>query len=429
MNDETTPALNTLRETAEQKLKETPPFVLPDTPDVLKHELSVHQIELELQNQQLREANMELQRTQDRYVELYDHAPVGYFTLDDQGIIREANVRTTRLLEMERSRLLGRRLSQFTAPESRTLLAMLLPRLLASAEVIVAELHLQRADGSSFPVRLEGRTPASGGCLIAMTDITTEKNAQAELLHLNETLEQRVRERTAKMREVNDELKAVTLSISEDLMVPLRRVSSLADVLRRDGLTSSGTHAEHFSHVFRSVDRLEELAHALLEYTRASQTRVRLAPLDLNRVFQEVAKDVRPRMQGRTVHLTHDALPVVLSDSSAMQLVFFKVLDNALKFTETRSEARIHVSAQESESEFIVRFTDNGVGFNNRHRDKLFQIFKRLHPESAFPGAGMGLAIVRRVCGRFGARVWAEGKVDGGATFFIGWPKQPTLLE
>lgn len=294
-----------LRETAERQLGRGvgPALPLPETPEALRHELSVHQIELELQNEELRRTVEQLREAHERYVGLYDYAPVGYFTLGADGTIGEANLRAGRLLGVERSRLRGRRLMQFAAPESRTTLAVLLPRLMASGAGLVAELRLQRGDGSTFPVRLEGQAYAPGGSLIAVTDISTEKAAQEELLRLNETLEQRVEERTAKVRELGDELRSVAQAVAEDLMAPLRRISAFADLLRRDAPATPGTPGQDFGPVFRSVERMQELAQALLEYTRVSQMRVRLVPLDLNRVLAEVRKDLQGRLQGRAVEV------------------------------------------------------------------------------------------------------------------------------
>ncbi|SMB84376.1 sensor histidine kinase [Deinococcus hopiensis] len=432
MNDQKNEqAQRKLREQAELKLEDAVPEVLPlvETPEALRHELSVRQIELELQNEELQRTVQKLQEAHEKYVGLYDFAPVGYFTLDGNGAIVQANLRASRMLGAEGSRLLGRRLAQFTAPDSRTTLAHLLARLHASQEELVAELRLQRGDGSTFPVRLEGQAYAPAGSLVAVTDITTEKAAQEDLLRLNETLEARVAERTAKIRELSTELRIVAVAVAEDLMAPLRRVASFGELLKRDVVKDSEASLKHLELISRSVGQMEELTTALLEYTRASHGRLRLTPLDLNRVFSEVLKDLRPQMEGRKVSLTSGLLPTVQGDSNAMQQVFLEMLRNALKFTATREEAQIHVRAEETEAEFILRFEDNGVGFNNRHKDKLFQVFKRLHPESAFPGTGMGLAVVRRICTRFGGRVWGEGRVNEGATLFLAWPKQPHVLD
>jgi PAS domain S-box-containing protein len=423
--------LQDLRELAERRLEDGPhpAPLLPETPEALHHELSVHQIELTLQNEALQQTVLQLQQTQERYVRLYDFAPVGYLTLNRGGTIQEANMRAGQLLGVERSRLVGRRLAQFTAPESRSTLAALLPKLLSSTDGLVADLRLQRGDGRVFPIRLEGQADPLGGCLIAVMDVSIEKAAQEQLMQLNETLEGRVTERTTKIRELSEELQTVSLAVAEDLMAPLHRIAAVAHVLHPDRSSIPEASVGHVDALFHSVNRMEQLTQALLEYSRASSMRVRLVPLDLNRVFTDIEKELRPQMKGRAVQLTRGPLPTVLADIGTMQLVFLKVLDNALKFTTPRETARIHVSAEETESAFVLRFEDNGVGFNNRHRQQLFGVFKRLHLESAFPGTGIGLAIVRRSCTRFGGRVWAEGRIDEGATFFVSWPKQPTVLE
>jgi len=429
MNHSDNDHLRQLREEAEAQLAAASSPALPDTTDALRHELSVHEIELELQNTKLRETNLELQDARDRYEELYNLAPIGYITLDANDRIRNVNRRATELLGQAASRLLDRRLIQFTAPESRTTLALLLPRLRDSKASIVAEVRLEGADGRVFPARIEGCAHSRGGVLIALTDITAEYTAREELMRLNETLERRVEDRTRKIRELSDELRVVVLGVAEDLLAPLRRVRSFVEVLRRETAGPLDTPADHDNHVFRSVHRMEELAHALLEYTRASQMRVRLVPLDLNQVLAEVRKDLEPHCTNRVVHLSSTALPTVQGDSMAMQLVFLKILENAVKFTATREQAHIRVSAVDADAEVILRFEDNGVGFSNRFKTRPFEMFKRLHPESTYPGSGVGLAIVRRVVLRFGGRVWAEGRVGEGATFFVAWPKQPIILE
>ncbi|WP_146237222.1 ATP-binding protein [Deinococcus yavapaiensis] len=338
-------------------------------------------------------------RSRDQYAMLLDFAPIGYVTLDKRGVLVDANHKASALMGMERWRLLGRRFLEFTSTSSRSSFALLPPRLLANES-------RKRHDSHTVPVRLEGRVHASGLLLIALSDISVEKGAQEKLLRLNETLERRVEERALKIRELSEELRTVVLAVAEDLMTVLwRPVTAFLEVLQRGSPGLDSTQVTHFNHVFRSVSRMDELARALAEYTLVSFMRVRIAPLDLNRVLDEVRKDLRPLLANRSVSLTNDALPNVQGDSAAMQLVFFELLENALKFTSAREDARIHVSAMETESEVILRFEDNGAGFNNRYKDKLFKVFKRLHSESACQGTGIGLALVRRVCLRFGGRV------------------------
>jgi light-regulated signal transduction histidine kinase (bacteriophytochrome) len=139
--------------------------------------------------------------------------------------------------------------------------------------------------------------------------------------------------------------------------------------------------------------------------------RIHLQRVDLQRAFQEVLKDAQPYMVDRVVQITHDPLPTVQGDSQALYLALDEYVAKALKFTRGQEKARIHVT-----------------GFNMRSKGKLFRLFGRLHSSKYYEGTGIGLVTVKRVCERFGGRVWGEGKVDQGATFWFAWPKQPSVV-
>ncbi|WP_268239061.1 sensor histidine kinase, partial [Deinococcus malanensis] len=98
-------------------------------------------------------------------------------------------------------------------------------------------------------------------------------------------------------------------------------------------------------------------------------------------------------------------------------------------YTRTRAEARLHLHVRETEAEFVIGVEDNGVGFDMRHKERLFRLFQRQHPSSVYEGSGLGLAVVRRVTERFGGRAWGEGAVNRGSTFWFAWPRQPTVHE
>ncbi|GHF42803.1 PAS domain S-box-containing protein [Deinococcus metalli] len=428
MDDPATPPTGpTLREEAERRLHQRTRLGGSGSSDALQHELDVHQIELQLQNEQLRETVLQLEQARDNYAALYEFAPVGYLSLDAQGLITDANRRAALLLGIDPARLRGRSMAQCLAPSSRGDFALMRARLPGSPETLLGELLIQRPQGPSFPARVEARARPGGVALLALIDISAERAAQDHLLKLTETLEESVNQRTARIRDLSQEFQTFALAVAEDLMAPMRRVPAFVHVLQQDAPELAAQHPEHFEHIARAVTRVEMLASALLSYTRASAMRLRLAPLDLNRVVLEVRKALHHA--GHAVHVTTEPLPTVLADSTAMQLVFTELLENAAKFAAPGRPARVHISVEEQDTKYVLRFEDNGVGFNPRHSDRLFAPFRRLHPESAYPGAGMGLAIARRICARFEARLWGQGRVGDGATFWIAWPKQPTVLE
>ncbi len=203
----------TLRERAEEKLRTTQKDVAKmTTADVqrLVHELQVHQIELELQNQELRETQVELARTRDRYSDLYEFAPVGYLSLDDKSVIHEANLTAANLLARERPSLIGHHLSDFVARESQNALYLRWHEALESIIRTQCEVRITRLDGSAFDAQLDivvcGTNPGNSGVSqieevrVTLSDISQRKAAEAELQRLNETLEQRVAERTSEVQ-------------------------------------------------------------------------------------------------------------------------------------------------------------------------------------------------------------------------------------
>ncbi|EYB69457.1 histidine kinase [Deinococcus phoenicis] len=429
------PPGESLREQAERQLQESPsrpPGQFPLDPAAVVHELQVHQIELEHQNEELRRALLAAEEAHGKYLDLFDLAPIGYFTFDRQGLIQEANLTGCDLLGVTRERLLGRRFPLFVDTEFRGHFAALLRRVFEAPGKRVVELKLDRQDGQSCWVQLEAVAAdvaerPGAHCRAAVIDISAQKLAQEEVMRLNQTLEQRVEQRSARVRVLAEELERFTYDVATDLEAPLRHIQSFTERLREQ---PTGEQAQRsLDHIQHSATRMQGLIAALLDFSRASRMRMRLTAVPLEQVLKEVRKKLASELTARPVQLTHEALPVVQADSGAMQIVFRQLLGNALKFTRGREEARIWVSAQETPSEYVIGVRDNGVGFNMRYRDRLFNVFQRLHSERDYEGAGVGLATVRRVVSRYGGRVWAEGKVGEGATFYVALPKQPTDLD
>lgn len=398
------------------------------------HELHVHQIELRLQMEQLVQTNVELERARAEYADLFDFAPVGYLTLDRGGLILRANLTAAGQLGLPEGSLTRKRLSAFVDASQASSLALFLRRVFEEPVKRTLELRLRGAEGVPFHAQLEALAAPDGygaltTCRVAIVDITAQREAQEEVLRLNATLEERVEQRTAHIREISEELETFVYSVTHDLLTPLRHIRAFADQLVQGREPENDEQARYARHVRHSVDRMEHLLGGLVSFFRISRQRVKFVPVDLNRVIKEVVKDLRGDLEGREVTLTADRLPTVTGDSGTLQVVFLNLLGNALKFTRDRDPARIHVGAHETDREYVVSVEDNGVGFNMRQKGRLFGLFQRLHSERDFGGTGVGLAQVRRVVLRHGGRVWAEGKPGQGATFWFSLPKQPALPE
>jgi light-regulated signal transduction histidine kinase (bacteriophytochrome) len=260
-----------------------------------------------------------------------------------------------------------------------------------------------------------------GSCI----DIQEMVEASEALANLNATLERRVQERTAQLADVNRELESFAYSVSHDLRAPLRQIGGYAEMIRNELPRElvSGTLERYLGYLQEGADRAQELVRDVLEFSRVSgiglsMQRVALAPLVAE--LKEMPTDPRTA----PVHWEIAPLPEVTGDAMLLSLVFQNLFENALKFTEKRSDPVIRVAHVERDGEHVFSVADNGIGFDPAHSHRLFKLFQRLHSLEECRGSGIGLANVARIVKRHGGRVWAEGKVDEGATFYFTLPLQ-----
>jgi light-regulated signal transduction histidine kinase (bacteriophytochrome) len=161
----------------------------------------------------------------------------------------------------------------------------------------------------------------------------------------------------------------------------------------------------------------------LLEFSRMGRSAMQKRRVNLNVLVRGAVREIQEELKERKMRWEIDELPDVLGDRSLLRLVIVNLLSNAVKFTSTRPQAEIKIGCKDEGDEFTCSVTDNGVGFDMRYVDKLFGVFQRLHAQDEFEGTGIGLANVRRIISRHGGRIWAEGAVGQGATFYFTLPK------
>ena len=260
------------------------------------------------------------------------------------------------------------------------------------------------------------------GCVGAFVDITERKRAEGEIRRLNESLERRVQERTVQLTALNKELEAFAYSVSHDLRAPLRHIDGFVGLLNRTGGPALNDQSRHYlKQVTDSAKQMGRLIDDLLSFSRMGRAQMSKAALELQALVQEARQQVQPECQGRVVHWNIGHLPTAPADAAMLRQVLVNLLANALKYTRPRDPAEIEIGcAEETLKEVVIFVRDNGVGFDMQYAGKLFGVFQRLHSHEEFEGTGIGLANVRRIIDRHGGRTWAEGKVDGGATFYFG---------
>lgn len=220
------------------------------------------------------------------------------------------------------------------------------------------------------------------------------------------------------------ELEAFAYSVSHDLRAPLRHVDGFLTLLSNKHYASLDEQGKHYIDcTLDSSRRMGQLIDDLLQFSRLGRSEIHKTKVDLNALIGEVRAGLGSDTDNRIVNWHVDSLPEVAADSGMLRQVFENLLGNALKFTRDCATAEITIGCRhEASGELILFVRDNGAGFDMRYYDKLFQVFQRLHSEQEFDGTGIGLAIARRVIERHGGRIWAEGKVGAGATFYISLP-------
>ena len=266
-------------------------------------------------------------------------------------------------------------------------------------------------------------------------DMTESKKAQAalraseqELRNLNRELELRVTQRTAQLQESNKELESFSYSVSHDLRAPLRHVAGYVDLLKQS--LTHGRNDEAMGRmdtIANAARRMSNLIDDLLSFSSIGRQGMYLVTLDTDALVRGVLEELQLETQGREIEWQITALPGLIGDPGLVKLVFMNLISNAVKFTRGRKPARIKVGRLDSgndSTEHVVFVKDNGAGFDMRYSHKLFGVFQRLHSTGDFEGTGIGLANCRRIIERHGGRIWGEGVVDGGATFYFTIPKE-----
>lgn len=350
-------------------------------------------------------------------------------TLDPRGYITSWNAGAQRIKGYREDEIIGRHFSCFYPEDAAAAGSPGEALRIAADEGRWEEEGLRvRSDNSMFwaHVVITAMRDSTGrlvGFSKVTRDLTERKRSEERVRELNRALEQRVQDLVAS----NRELDAFTYTLAHDLRAPLRHINGFAKLLRESAEAKMNDEEARFvGNIVKSSEEMGTLVDELLSFARIGRTDIRHESVDLARVVGDVRGRLGPEIQDRLLIWEVGELPGVTGDPVLLRQALMNLLSNAVKFTQARSDARIAIGGYNGDGNITVFVRDNGIGFDMKYADRLFEVFQRLHDPERFEGVGVGLAIVRRIVERHGGRVWAEGRPDFGATFYFSLPNGET---
>jgi PAS domain S-box-containing protein len=261
-------------------------------------------------------------------------------------------------------------------------------------------------------------------------NINAQKEAELEIIKLNEELEERVILRTAQLEAANKELEAFSYSVSHDLRAPLRAIHSFTGILKEEYGQLLDEEGRRVCGIIESSSVLMgNLIDDLLAFSRVGRTELLRSDFEVTSLVKSIFIDITSPEERARISFEVSDLALAYGDIATIKQVWANLISNAVKYSSRREKAEIFVGCIPAEEETVYYIKDNGVGFDMQYVHKLFGVFQRLHSSRDFEGNGVGLAIVQRIIHRHDGRVWAEGMVDNGAVFYFSLPNQKKLIS
>jgi signal transduction histidine kinase len=288
------------------------------------------------------------------------------------------------------------------------------------------ELQLTKHNGTQLWTRAIGIPEVENGKVASIKgfvmDIDAIKQLELERKQSRERLEKEVGERTRELKAANQELESFSYYISHDLRAPLRAINGFSEALMEDYKPKLDDEASRYlDRISYNSRKMGELIDDILAFSRMNRLETNFKKVNLTQVVSDLINNLF--VESKSIIQVRD-LPEIYGDKEMINQVFANLIANAVKYSSKEQAPSIEISGEESEESYLLKITDNGVGFNMQYADKLFMVFQRLHADEDFEGTGVGLALCHKIMIMHGGEIWANSEVGKGATFFLKFKKQ-----
>ncbi len=369
-----------------------------------------------------------MQESEEKFREMADMLPQIVFETDAHGKLNYVNKQAFNMLGYpDNYPIYGLNAIDFYLPKDRKRGLRNMEDRMAGKDISNYEYSMVRKDGSVFkaliysnPIYKENKAVGLRGIIV---DITEQKIAEDQIRKLNESLEQRVVERTEQLEAANQELESFSFSVSHDLRTPLRAIHGFTQILEEEYATQFDDEGKRICKIIQNnTEKMSNLIDDLLEFSRLSRFDIQKSEVNMKEIINNIFTELTDDISREKIHLQMEDIQNAPADLTMITHVWTNLLSNAVKYSSKCEKTTISVSSKKENGKCIYCIKDNGVGFDMKYSHKLFGVFQRLHTDKEFEGTGVGLAIVQRVVRRHGGEVWAKAEVGKGAEFYFSLP-------
>ena len=408
----------------------------PIVPEVLRSkvavfvELSRSNAKLQEQADALRRQAEALQKTEQKFRSLLEAAPDAMVVCREDGEIVMVNSQTEILFNCQRDKLISRNIRALVPNWEYRFRPEVDDRIWTTQSFQAVErgveLHAFPHGRSSFQAEFSfSPLQTEEGLVVtcSIRDISERKQTEERIRELNNSLEERVLERTEALMRSNEELQQFAYIASHDLQEPLRTVSIYAQLLAKRFRGQLAGDADQFiKFIVEGSERMEKLIHDLLDFSRVdARATDAFTRMSCDEALDDAIRSLQPLLEESGAVVAREPLPWVTGDSIQLARLFQNLLVNSIKYRGEEAP-RIHISAKSENGGYLFSVRDNGIGIEPQYAEKVFGIFRCLQPRDKNSGSGMGLAICRKIVSRHEGRIWVESSLGKGATFYFTLP-------